>query len=244
MTETITPAWRSPADLNLAWKHMRTAGYFLGSDDTLGLRPGFRQRLHQNYFTEAVLRNYPDDSPADRERARDVLRYRWSSEDKVELSRHDAIGLGTGNGRKGPTEVARAELSADAEVTAWTAGILSCVPPEKRLEEGTFGVNLFRTRTQVVSGPHQDHEQFIVVYVVAKTGTGAETSLHTVDDEADVVVRTVLRPGEFVIFDDSRFKHSASPLIDPPDGKAMRDVLVCTVNYPGTYPIEASQLER
>jgi hypothetical protein len=47
-----------------------------------------------------------------------------------------------------------------------------------------------------------------------------------------------LQPGEFVIFDDSRFKHSASPLVNPPGGEARRDVLVCTVNYADTYPLD------
>jgi hypothetical protein len=145
--------------------------------------------------------------------------------------------LGTDNDRKGPVEVSRVELTGDPEFIAWAKGILSLIPKEDRLEKGTFGVNLFRTRTQVVSGPHRDHERFIIVYVVDKIGTGAETSLHDVNDVERVVDRTVLGPGEFVIFDDERFMHSASPLVDPPDGKARRDVLVCTVNYEDTYPI-------
>jgi hypothetical protein len=217
---------------------MRTAGYFLGNDHTLSMPENFRQRFHEKYFTDSVLRSYPNDKPADRERARDVFQYHWTSGDAVEITRHDVVTLGTGNGRKGPVEVSRAELTEDSEFIAWAKGILSLIPKQDRLEKGTFGVNLFRTRTQVVSGPHRDHERFIIVYVVDKIGTGAETSLHDLNDVDRVVERTVLGPGEFVIFDDERFMHSASPLVDPPDGKARRDVLVCTVNYKQTYPID------
>jgi hypothetical protein len=210
---------------------MRNDGFHIADENFLGVPADFRQRFHRQYFTTGILRRYPDDIPADRERARDVIRYDWAGEDKVSLVSHDSVAIAR-EGRLGPREFSRVELVEDEDFAIWTAGILSLVPPESRLERGTFGVNLFRTRTQVVTGQHRDHERFIIVYVLAKSGDGAETTLH--DDLGEVVQRTTLRPGEFVIFDDERFKHSASPLTG---AGARRDVLVCTVNYAGTYPL-------
>ncbi|TCO58728.1 2OG-Fe dioxygenase family protein [Actinocrispum wychmicini] len=223
-------------DPELVWKHMRDDGYFIGDDRLLGMPAEFRQHFHSTYFTEDVLRRYPDDVPADRERARDVIHYAWTSPTEVALTEHDTIAIPDRHGRRGPREFARIELLRDAMFSTWVTGVLSLVPVESRLARGTFGVNLFRTRTQVVTGPHRDHEQFIVVYVLDKVGTGAETSLHNGDE---VVVGATLQPGEFVIFDDSRYKHSASPLISPPGAEARRDALVCTVDYPAgaTAPV-------
>lgn len=232
----LTPSMSSD-NLELAWKNIASAGYFIGDDRLLGMPEGFRKRLHGRYFTEGVLKRYPDDIPADRERARDVIRYEWATRDRITLASHHVVSIGDRHGRRGPQHISRVELVHDNEFAAWAAGILALVPPGRRLTRGTFGVNLFRTRTQVVTGPHQDHEQFIVVYVLDKIGTGAETSLHDVHDVHKVAERTTLRPGEFVIFDDTRFKHSASRLIAPPGGQARRDVLVCTVNFADTYPL-------
>jgi hypothetical protein len=46
---------------------------------------------------------------------------------------------------------------------------------------------------------------------------------------------TVRSPGDIIIFEDKRFKHGATPLINPAGGQAQRDALVCTVDYPTTY---------
>ena len=49
------------------------------------------------------------------------------------------------------------------------------------------------------------------------------------------MLRKQLNPGELMIFEDRRFKHGATPLTPPPGGRAKRDVLVCTVDFPTTY---------
>jgi 2OG-Fe dioxygenase len=113
---------------------------------------------------------------------------------------------------------------------------LSLVPPDLRQSDGTFGVNLFRTFTNVVSKPHRDNERFVILYVLDRVGDGAETSLYNAaDPTAEPVLRHQLDPGELIIFDDERFMHDASPLVPPPGGVAHRDVLVCTVDDPRTY---------
>jgi hypothetical protein len=221
-------------NLARAWTSMRHRGYLVARDQLLGVTPGFRQRFHRRYFTEGILRRCPGDVPADRERARDVLRYEWQTRGQVALVSHDVTAI---KGRHELREFPRVRLAHEAEFAAWAAAILSLVPPERRLPRGTFGINLFRTRTQVVTAPHQEHEEFIVVYVLDKIGEGAKTSLYDVHNPGTVVEHATLRPGDFVIFDDARFKHSATPLVAAIGSETRRDALVCTVDSPGTYPL-------
>ncbi len=219
-------------NLRTAWNDMLADGFHLGDERELGLTADFRREFHAAFFTPDIVRRYDGDIPADRERAREVIRYDWASEDEVELASHHTVAIDRA-GREGPRDFDRIDLLSHPGFREWTTGMLSRVPQQHRLSKGTFGVNLFRTRTKVVTGPHQDHERFIVIYVLDKAGDGAETSLHDIADES-IVAKTVLQPGDFVIFDDTRFKHSASPLVGV---DARRDVLVCTVNYAGTYPL-------
>jgi hypothetical protein len=212
---------------------MRTDGFFIANDDLFGI-DGFRQHFHSEYFTSQTLRCYPGDVPADRERAREVVRYEWTR-DGMALSSNDTVAIRDRDGLRPTREFDRVDLLSDRAFPLWTAGILSLIPKEARLERGTFGVNLFRTRTDVVTGPHRDEQPFIIIYVLDKIGGGAETSLHDVDNVDNIVVKEMLNPGQFIIFNDSRFMHSATPLVAPPGGEARRDVLVCTVDSEGTY---------
>jgi hypothetical protein len=52
---------------------------------------------------------------------------------------------------------------------------------------------------------------------------------------APPLLRKQLNPGDIIIFEDKLFKHGATSLTNPPGGTAMRDVLVCTVDYWATY---------
>jgi hypothetical protein len=103
-------------------------------------------------------------------------------------------------------------------------------------------VNLLRTFTNVVTRPHHDEEEFIIIYVLGRTGGGAETYLYNPDDVpaigepiAPPVLRRQLNPGDIMIFEDRLFKHGATRLEDPLNGTAIRDALVCTVDHPETY---------
>ena len=49
------------------------------------------------------------------------------------------------------------------------------------------------------------------------------------------MLRRQLNPGEIIVFEDKLFKHGATPLEGPSHGSAMRDVLVCTVDYRKSY---------
>jgi hypothetical protein len=97
-----------------------------------------------------------------------------------------------------------------------------------------------------VTKPHHDDEQFVILYVMHRKGDGAESYLYRVPEDGptkatsddslgEQVLERQLNPGELLIFEDRLFKHGASPLKPAPDGAAVRDVLVCTVDYDETY---------
>jgi hypothetical protein len=116
------------------------------------------------------------------------------------------------------------------------------VPPDRRQPDGTFGVNLFRTFTNVVTKPHHDNEKFIIIYVIDRIGDGANTRLYLPEDVTEdgrvsgaAVIEQQLNPGDIILFEDELFKHDASPLISLPDRAAMRDALICTVDNIATY---------
>ena len=117
-------------------------------------------------------------------RARDVVHYEWY-EDHVDLQRHDVITITDRAGIPGLREHARVELLKDPEAENLVRTFLELVPPHRRQRRGTFGVNLFRTFTNVVTRPHRDNEEFIILYVLDRVGDGAETYLYRPEDVAE-----------------------------------------------------------
>ena len=216
-------------------------GYALTNDRSIGLPENFRQRFRDAYFNPETLRHDKGDMPVDRQRARDVIRYQWHDGD-LHLNRHESITITDRAGIPGKREHTRVELLGDPQAVDLLHAFLWLVPPRRRRSEGTFGVNLFRTFTNVVTKPHHDDEEFIIIYVIGRIGDGAHTHLYRPEDVTEdgrvvgaAVLKQQLNPGDILIFDDKRFKHDASPLIKTPGGNAMRDALVCTVDYHDTY---------
>jgi hypothetical protein len=224
-----------------AWSALSRQGYALTSDESVGLAEKFRPNFSQAYFNEWTLHHDEGDWPADRLRARDVIRYQWH-EGSLTLQRHDAITITDRAGISGRREHRRVELLDDPQALDLIRAFLELVPPGRRQPDGTFGVNLFRTFTNVVTKPHHDDEEFIIVYVLDRVGDGAETYLYhpaDVSDDGEIKAAPILRqrldPGDIIIFDDKAFKHGATPLTNPVGGTARRDALVCTVDYRDTY---------
>jgi 2OG-Fe dioxygenase len=216
-------------------------GYVLTDDQKIGLPNKFRHSFRNKYFNDRVLQHDEGDRPIDRKRARDVIRYQWR-DDGLHLWEHDTITITDRADIPGKRDHSRVLLLNDPEAEALVRTFLSLVPPERRRREGTFGINLFRTFTKVVTKPHHDDEEFVMLYVLDRIGDGAESYLylpeHVTDagePTADPQHRHQLDPGQILVFEDKRFKHGATPLKPPPGGTARRDVLVCTVDYPGTY---------
>lgn len=224
-----------------AWASLAEQGYALTNDRAIELGENFRHDFRDRYFNSGMLRHDEGDMPADRQRARDVIRYQWHGGD-LHLSRHESITITDRADIPGEREHARVELLKDSQAVDLLHAFLQLVPPDRRQPDGTFGVNLFRTFTNVVTKPHHDNEEFIIIYVIDRIGDGANTHLYLPGDVAEdgpvartAVIEQQLNPGDIIIFEDERFKHDASPLISPPGGTAMRDALVCTVDNRSTY---------
>jgi hypothetical protein len=229
------------AELSNIWESLRDQGYALTNDKSIGLPEKFRENFGQTYFNDRTLRHDNGDWPIDRKRARDVIRYRWHDDD-LQLQEHDSITLTDRAGIKGKREHSRIMVLSDAEAEKLVRTFLEFVPPERRQVDSTFGINLFRTYTNVVTRPHHDDEEYIILYVINRIGGGAESYLYDPSDVSkdgrptgEPVLRRQLNPGGILIFEDERFKHGATELEQPPSGTAMRDALVCTVDYRDSY---------
>jgi hypothetical protein len=231
----------TPPGLDNAWADLDRHGYALTDDRMIGLPGKFRENFRETYFNSSVLRRDAGDRPVDRERARDVIRY-WWREGRLGIEEHETITITDRAGIAGKRDHARVRLLDDPQAAGLVRTLLSLVPPGRRQADGTFGVNLFRTFTDVVTSPHCDDEQFCMIYVLDRVGGGGETYLYEPGDvteqgepAAAPVLKRRLNPGEIIIFEDKLFMHGATRLEDPPDGTAVRDVLVCTVDYRQTY---------
>jgi hypothetical protein len=175
-----------------------------------------------------------------------VVRYQWH-DDVLDLQRHDTITITDRAGIPGKREHTRVPLLDDPAAKELIRAFLELVPPGRRQSDGTFGVNLFRTFTNVVTIPHHDHEEFIIIYVLDRVGEGAETYLYDpadVTDDGRVVgaplLKQQLNPGDIIIFEDRLFKHGATPLMALPGGTTRRDAVICTVDNRNTYLDTAS----
>jgi len=208
-------------------------GYLIATDVELGVP--FGTHFADNFFTRKHLRRYTGDLPIDRLRARDVVRYNRFGDD-VDLTEHDTVELPD---RDNPMRIRlfdQTEVLKDEKFVAVIKTLLNLVPEGRRKSAGTFGINMFRTFTDVVTKPHHDDEEYVIVYVVAKTAKGGRTQLlHNNSDE--IVLDQELRPGQLIMFRDDMFRHSATALETPAEKGAHRDALICTVDYPTTYGI-------
>jgi hypothetical protein len=224
-------------------KGLANDGFAVTSDWAIGLRENFRAYLKRVYFDQGQLRHDDGDMPADRERARDVVYYEWQ-EGRLTLSEYETIAIWDRSGIKGERIHQRINMLADPQTREMVSTFISLVPPERRQNRGTFGINLFRTHTEVVTKPHQDKEEFIFLYVLDRVGDGAVSYLYDSDgtdspgvaDDATPLLWQQLDPGELMVFEDAKFKHGATPITPLADsGETKRDVLVCTIDYSSTY---------
>lgn len=239
MADTSAPV--SASELGRVHKNVTEDGYALTTEWDIGLPPKCSKNLQGTYFDGGQLRHDEGDRPHDRERARDVILYEWN-DGKLTLEEYETIAIWDRSEIEGERIHKRIELLDDPQARNLIETFLSLVPEGRRQQRGTFGVNLFRTHTDVVSKPHQDEEEFIILYVLGREGDGAESYLYEYDKQVmdadevgEQVLRQQLNPGDLMIFEDGKFKHGATPLTPPPGGRAKRDVLVCTVDRPTTY---------
>jgi 2-oxoglutarate-Fe(II)-dependent dioxygenase family protein len=229
------------SELRRVHENVTGHGFALTTEWDIGLPVKCAKNLRETYFDGGQLRHDEGDRPHDRERARDVILYEWNN-GKLILEEYETIAIWDRSGIKGERIHKRIELLQDPQAREFIETFLSLVPEKRRQPRGTFGVNLFRTHTDVVSKPHQDEEEFIFLYVLDREGDGAVSYLYNYDKQnmgaeeiGGQILRKQLNPGDLMIFEDRRFKHGATPLTPPPGGRAKRDVLVCTVDFSTTY---------
>lgn len=239
MVDTSAPI--SVSELRRVHQDVTNHGFALTTEWDIGLPAKCGKNLRETYFDGGQLRHDDGDRPHDRERARDVILYEWN-DGKLTLEEYETIAIWDRSEIEGERIHKRIELLDDPQARNLIETFLSLVPEGRRQQRGTFGVNLFRTHTDVVSKPHQDEEEFIILYVLGREGDGAESYLYEYDKQVmdadevgEQVLRQQLNPGDLMIFEDGKFKHGATPLTPPPGGRAKRDVLVCTVDRPTTY---------
>ena len=239
MADSSAP--NSVSELRRVHDNVTEHGFALTNECDIGLPVKCAKNLRETYFDGGQLRHDDGDRPHDRERARDVILYEWN-DGELTLEEYETIAIWDRSEIKGERIHERIKLLQDRQARDLIETFLGLVPEGRRRQRGTFGVNLFRTHTDVVSKPHQDEEEFIFLYVLDREGDGAESYLYNYDEQrmdaeeiGEQVLRKQLNPGDLMIFEDRRFKHGATPLIPPPGGRAKRDVLVCTVDFPTTY---------
>ena len=231
----------SSHDLSPAWKELADHGYAIVRDWTFGVSEESREQFHQRYFNDEMLRKDPGDWPQDRKRARDVIHYEWRDSGLM-LREYETITITDRAGIEGDRTHKRVQILADPQAQELVRTLLHLVPPRRRQREGTLGVNFFRTYTDVVTAPHHDDEDYVVLYMMHRDGGGAESYLYRDYEpfaggppDEPVLDHYQLNPGELLVFEDRLFTHGATPLEPPPDGQAMRDMMVITVDHATTY---------
>ncbi|HSX43435.1 MAG TPA: 2OG-Fe dioxygenase family protein [Candidatus Saccharimonadales bacterium] len=210
---------------------------------TSGFDRTFRQHVIQEYFDGGKLIADPYESyPPDRLRARDVLRVTDHPEKGLLLAPGESVAIGDRSYQKGYREYPRIQVMQDPLFCEWVRDKVNLMlePIDRwpyRSRQVTVGVNLFRTFKDVASGPHQDDEERVLVYVADKQATGATTELYRYKTPY-ILFRHTLEPGEGIIFEDGWVQHTATPLLPLESGvRPRRDAIVMTVNKPDTYPL-------
>lgn len=200
-----------------------------------------RLRLRSSVFREGRLElDYPD-IHRDRQRADAILAFRWSGDD-VEVSlgpnpsadpqKRQVIRY-TANSR-GDREYRRLEAIEIPELRTLILAILHVVPNAARRQEGLIGVHALRTFGQVVGAPHRDGSidapvDWVVSYVVAKDGEGAESRLTLDAAGTQLIARSGLAPGQLMMHHDATFFHYVTPLIGAHGSRPSREAVVVTL---------------
>ena len=147
MADTSAP--KSVSELRRVHEDVTKHGFALTTESNIGLPVKCGKYLQGTYFDGGQLRHDEGDRPHDRERARDVIYYEWN-DGKLTLEEYETIAIWDRSEIKGERIHKRIELLQDPQAKELIETFLSLVPEGRRQQRGTFGVNLFRTHTDVV----------------------------------------------------------------------------------------------
>ena len=217
-------------------QRLQEVGYALSSDMALGMSPQQHKSFDNKFFTDQLLG--PELTALSsllphRMRARDVIVYQ-RLEDDLALEESPFITLREIPHANIPArEYRRIFTLQDAEMIHWIKTLLSMVPVNEQQATGKLSMDFLRTFQQATAFRHQDHEQFVIIYVVARNTNGAVTSIHPIADPDQTEIAVALQPGEYFIFRDRDFMHDVTPLEPRYEGdKQYRDAIVALVRYP------------
>jgi 2OG-Fe dioxygenase len=206
------------------------AAFLVLSEDDIGCN-GFHHAVETHLYDPAVTRIPDTGGP---------VPDRWRSKGMVMYERHGANVhfVNTTAHRIGvppaAREVAPLDWLAVPGAHYFTQRLLNLVPVNSTHDRGTFGVHAFRSFTNVVDNPHKDGFEWGITYVADLDATaGGESYLTT--NAGTEVLRRQLQPGEFVIYEDAKFWHGATPIAG-----GHRDALVIQIDAPEDH---ASALE-
>ncbi len=176
--------------------HFIQNGYVLLSENDFNGLAQMHQQM-ATYFSENRLKRPGNEFPADRERARDVIVYEWQdSLAHVLLAENDNVTIRRPNGNR--DEYNRVRILENSIGYQFAATVLSLIPACWRQRSGALGINLLRTFTDIVTEPHQERfGQFVGIWVINKTGEGAETYLYDYFTPGRLVFKYVLQPLDF-----------------------------------------------
>lgn len=210
-------------------------GYVVLGESDLGLTREDRSGILGQFFRDDVLGpETPGVTPVDRLRARDKVDYVRPSAYQVDFWPSDSIALTTPPGLPGshlhgvPRNFNRVDALGLEATRTMIGSFLRVIPFQYRFNKGELALNFFRTFTSVVEDFHQDGVRYFFVYVLNKTGDGAETQLKHIESR-EIVFHTTLWPGQIIIVDDQRYEHYATPLIGD---NCRRDTIVGMLYYP------------
>ncbi len=193
-----------------------------------------RGQFQEKLFS--TLQNDMPDVHANRQRARDVVRYTRQAVEKADLEEAESITIKDRN-YSGERDYKRVPVLRLPGMQRLLASILAFVPGEHRTSHGTIGINMFRTFGVTTNNWHQDGEDFVVVYCVAKHGGGAITKLSLDRTGKEIFLEHPLAPGELLMFKDAAFFHHTTELVPingQPKDEIYRDAFAITIDAPAS----------
>lgn len=218
-------------DVDEARRRLASTGFVVLQSCLLGVPPELGKAAHNELFPQ-TRRDAVYAPHEDRDRARDVLEY-VRRPGSIALRYHGDHAIYGRNDQR--TRIYERAFALGCEpLVRWVAACLAVVPVADQDERGTFGVNLFRTRTVVTQGRHRDAEAYVCIEVADRNCHGAVTRLFRDRVGNELAGAVELVPGQLLVFRDELFWHDCTPIV-PRDGEPYREALVCTINYPTTY---------
>lgn len=235
-------------------EELRTRGYTVVPADVI-VSTAERQALAAARFNDDRLERDLAHVHPMRERADDVVCFAWTG-DAVRMS--EAPGNHPDPSRiyvqltRNFVEARHYRRFAALEsgaIASLVETVLRLIPDEERRADGQVGIHTVRTHGLVVPVWHRDGNRrcpvdWVISYVVSKTGAGARTQLATDRSGKDLVAEHELAPGELIMHRDDRYYHYVTPLEPAIEGVLPERAAVVMMVRPVLEAASASHAPR